>query len=140
MSAGPLARLRRASAGRRRLLVAATVLLVRASAAVALLPFRFSIRFGCVPLRDRRQVAVEDIAWAIETAAQLLPWRVVCIEKGLAGQRMLRAAGANAILHYGARHTVENARLEAHVWVTVDDHAVIGGEEARGFAAVATYP
>lgn len=140
MSAGPLARLRRLSAERRRLLVAATVLLVRASAAVALLPFRFSIRFGCVPLRKFRQVAPDDVAWAIESAARMLPWRVVCIEKGLAGQRMLRAAGINAILHYGARQIPESSKLEAHVWVTVDEHAVIGGEEARGFAAVATYP
>jgi hypothetical protein len=140
MSAGPFARLRRLSGERRRLLVEAAALLVSASAVVAVLPFRFSIRFGCVPVRREARGALEDIVWAVETAARRLPWKVVCIEKGLVAQRMLRGAGIDAVLHYGARQTPSDGRLEAHVWVTVDGCAVIGGEEAAGFAAVATYP
>jgi hypothetical protein len=64
----------------------------------------------------------------------------MCIEKGLAVQRILRSSGVNAVLHYGARHHSETSRLEAHVWVTVDGRPVIGGEDAPEFASVATYP
>jgi len=64
----------------------------------------------------------------------------MCIEKGLALQRLLRTSGTDARLHYGARHDPVSGRLEAHVWVTVDGRAVIGGEEAVGFAEVASYP
>jgi Transglutaminase-like superfamily len=104
------------------------------------LPFRVAIRFGCVPVGPEQRQAPEDIVSAIETAARVVPWRAVCIHKGLAAQRMLRAAGANAILHYGARHREDDGKLEAHVWVTIGEHAVIGGEEAPAFALVATYP
>jgi hypothetical protein len=55
-------------------------------------------------------------------------------------QRMLRSAGVDAILHYGARRNHESSVLEAHVWVTVNGRPVVGGEEAKGFAAIATYP
>jgi hypothetical protein len=64
----------------------------------------------------------------------------MCIEKGLAAQRLIRGSGADAILQYGARHHPDSGRLEAHVWVTVDGRAVIGGREAECFAAIATYP
>jgi hypothetical protein len=64
----------------------------------------------------------------------------MCIEKGLVVQRMLRFGGTDAILHYGARHCDRTRELEAHVWVTVDRRAVIGGAESADFAAIASYP
>jgi hypothetical protein len=121
-------------------LLRTAALLGVASAAVALMPFRYAIRFGSVPLGRRQAISAEEIVWAVEAAARRLPWRTVCIEKGLVVQRMLRLAGINAILHYGARRHAVTGKLEAHVWVTVDGRAVIGGEEAPDFAPVATYP
>jgi hypothetical protein len=53
---------------------------------------------------------------------------------------MLRSAGIEAVLHYGARHATVSRELEAHVWVTVAGEPVIGGEEASDFAAIAKYP
>jgi Transglutaminase-like superfamily len=137
---GPFVRLRRLSGERKRLLLRATALLGLASIAVALLPFRRAIRFGSVPVGARQSSSVEEIAWAVEAAARRLPWRTVCIEKGLVVQRILRGAGLNAILHYGARHHPDNRKLEAHVWVTIDGRIVIGGAEAPDFALVASYP
>ena len=64
----------------------------------------------------------------------------MCIEQGLAAQRMLRRRGIDARLHYGARNGHSASRLEAHVWVTVDGVPVIGGAEAARYAAIATYP
>jgi hypothetical protein len=121
-------------------LLRAAALLGVASAAVALTPFRYAMRFGSVPLGRRQAIPAEEIVWAVEAAARRLPWRTVCIEKGLVVQRMLRLAGVRAILHYGARHHPESSKLEAHVWVTIDGRAVIGGEVAPDFAPVATYP
>lgn len=121
-------------------MVRASALLGLASAAVALLPFRIAIRFGCVPLGPPRPIDVEEVVRAVEATGRRLPWRTVCIEKGLAAQRMLRSAGVEALLHYGARHHPKTGRLEAHVWVTVDDRAVLGGGEASDFAPIAVYP
>jgi hypothetical protein len=121
-------------------LLRAAALLGVASAAVALMPFRYAIRFGSVPLGRRQAISAEEIVWAVEAGARRLPWRTMCIEKGLVVQRMLRLAGINAILHYGARRHAGTGKLEAHVWATVDGRAVIGGEEAPNFATVAIYP
>lgn len=140
MSAGLLAKFRRLTDERKRLFLTATFMLSAASAAVALLPFRKAIRFGSIPLGHRRGLVPEECVWAIKAAARRLPWRTMCIEKGLAAQRMLRAAGIDAVVHYGARHHPDTQQLEAHVWVTVEGRDVIGGEEAPDFALMATYP
>jgi hypothetical protein len=69
-----------------------------------------------------------------------MPWRTVCIEKGIAVQRLLRKSGIDAMLHYGARQDAQSGNLEAHVWVTVGESPVIGGEEAKKFSQIAVYP
>lgn len=138
--ATPLTRLYRLSRERRRALPLAIVTLTAASAAVALLPFRTAIGFGSVALKRRRAMTVEDCVWAVEAAARRLPWRTMCIEQGLAAQRLLRNAGVDAVLHYGARHGADSGKLEAHVWVSVADETIIGGDEAPEFAEIATYP
>ena len=135
-----LTRFQRLGRDRQRLLVRATLALWAASAAVALLPFRWAIRFGSVKLRsaERPKMRVEDCVWAVKAAARRTPWRAMCIEQGLAVQRILRSNGVEAQLHYGARHA--DSELKAHVWVTVAGRTIIGGEEAEGFAEVASFP
>lgn len=138
---GPFLRFQRLGAERRALLVRASLVLTAASAGVALLPFRRAIRFGCVDSGGRRTASgIERYVWAVEAAARRLPWRTMCIEKGLAVQRLLRSNGYDARLHYGARHGGSSGKLEAHVWVSVGGDVVIGGEEAPGFAVVQSYP
>ena len=132
-------RFHRLSAERRALLVRAAIALTAASAAVACLPFRMAIRFGCVD-GHAKKLNVDDCVWAIEVAARRLPWRTMCIENGLAVQRLLRRDGVDARLHYGARHCPQSGNLEAHVWVTVGDRIVMGSDEAQGFAEIGVYP
>ncbi len=96
------------------------------------------MRFGAVPLGKSR-LDLKDCIWAIEAAAPRLPWRTVCIEQGLAAQRLLRRGGIDAVLHYGIRNQPTAANLEAHVWVTVGGETVIGGEAVPGYAEVATF-
>ena len=126
---------------RRRLLIRAVLLLAGASAALTLMPFRRAIAFGSVPLRRRGAGAnVEDCVWAVEAAARRVPWRAMCIEQGLAVQRMLRESGIGAVLHYGANREAPSGDLKAHVWVSVDGKPVIGGREAADYREVATFP
>ena len=132
-------RLRRLGPARWWLLARAVFALATARAAVALLPFRTAIRFGCVALKSQPWSA-ENCVWAIEAAARRLPWRTKCIEQGLAAQRLLRSAGFDAQLHYGARHTPDNKALQAHVWIAVDGQVMIGANEADRFGVLATYP
>jgi len=138
LDAESLLRFRRLGASRWRLLVRAATLLTASSAALSVLPFRVAIRLGCVPLRPG-SIRVEECVWAVEAAARRLPWRIVCIGKALVVQRMLRSGGVDARLHFGAK-TMAAGDPEAHVWVSVAGHAVIGGEEAKGFAELANYP
>ena len=130
----------RLPAGRRALLMEAIASLALASAALAVLPFKRAIRIGSIPLGRSSATTANEVVSAIEAASRRLPWRNVCIHKGLAAQRMLRRRGFDAILHYGVGNDEKADRLAAHVWVNVEGSPVIGGEEARGFARVGAFP
>jgi hypothetical protein len=113
---------------------------VLTAARLTLLTRRFdrAIRFGSVPLGEASSShSVGAIIRSIEAMARRAPFRALCIEQGLAAQRMLRRAGADAVLHYGARH--DDGALKAHVWVTIDGEVVIGGAQAPRFREVAAY-
>lgn len=138
---GRLNRLWRLGRVRRRLLWDAALTVTLASAVVALLPFSRAIRFGCVKSRGQRaEISPADLVWAVEAAAKRVPCRTVCIEKGLAFQRLLRRRGMQADLHYGARHNPETGKLEAHVWVSIDGEILMGADQAGNFAELASYP
>jgi hypothetical protein len=136
-----LSRFQQLDRGRRRLLVEAAVSLAAVSAALRLLPFRRAIRLGAGTVDNNRveRCQPDDVVWAIEAAARRLPWRTVCIDKGIAAQRMLRRRGLDATLHYGVGTHAEEGDLKAHVWVTLDGAAVIGGSEAADFAEVSAF-
>jgi len=122
-----------------RLLARAGATLARARLSLVSKNFDQAIRFGSVPLgKSLRCEGADDIVWAIEAVARRVPFRAYCIEQGLAAQRLLRRSGIDAVLHYGARH--DDGELKAHVWVTVDGVAAIGGEQAPRFREVASYP
>lgn len=142
MLARPIQRFRRLTAPRRKLLARSAMLLAAASTMVAAMPFRRAIRFGSAPLIDGagNRASVADCLWAIEAAARYIPLRTMCIEKGLAAQRLLRRHGYDARLHYGARTDALSAQVAAHVWVSIAGEIVLGGHEAPAFAEIATYP
>ena len=133
-------RFRQLPARRRALLLEAAASLALASAGLRLLPFKRAIRLGSVPLRRAVTGNAEEVAWAVEAAARRVPWRAVCIHKGIAAQRMLRSRGLDATLHYGIGNGRDRDGLAAHVWVNLGGVPVIGGEEARAFAAVGAFP
>lgn len=142
--AATLPRRRRKLGGtNRKLLAEALPALMLASLAVAVIPFRRVAGLASRPLR--REPAPADPAflrkmrWAVDAWGNRVPWRAVCFQRGLALHWMLRRRGIDSVLHYGVAQSGETG-LRAHVWVSVAGRDVIGGEEAAGFARVASFP
>ena len=139
--AGSIVRARDLSARQWAALAHAACLVSAASVAVAITPFRRAVYFGSVPIgRTSKPNSLATILWAVGAASRRLPLRTKCIEQGIAVQRLLRQSGVDARLHYGARHEPVEQQLQAHVWVTVNGQAVIGGECAGDYAEIASYP
>jgi hypothetical protein len=142
MSAFRLPRLDRLSGNDWLLLAEALPTLAWASLAIFLLPFR---RVAATASEPRNAARTPDpqtarkIAWAVNAWARRVPWRAVCFQRGLAVHRMLRRRGYESVLHYGVARE-EAKGLRAHVWVTLGDRAVVGGEEAPAFVCLATFP
>ena len=114
-----------------------------ASAAIAFLPFRkvagMASRAPALPVASLEAGLPRRIRWAVDAWGRRVPWRAVCFQRGLAAHRMLRRRGYDSILHYGVAQREEKG-LSAHVWVSLDGRAVIGGEEAPEFTCLATFP
>jgi hypothetical protein len=139
-----LRRLRRISWRDRALLLEAAGALTIASFAIRMLPFRKIVGAAAAgpPKEGRTKEASAEIArvrWAVEACGRRLPWRIVCFQKGLALHKLLGRRGIATALHYGVAQDAERG-LTAHVWVTHQGEAVIGGEEAVGYTCLATYP
>ena len=129
-----------------RLLLAETAAtLAAASFAIRAVPFR-----KVVGALTRRPVEVEadhlaslqEIAraqWAVEACARLLPWRIVCFQKGLAVQWLLRRRRIATLLHYGVAQD-EQRGLSAHVWITYRGEVIMGADEAPRHTCLATFP
>jgi len=142
--ASDLSRLRHLTWRDRLLLAEAAVSLATASIAIRAVPFRrlmTSLRAAREPAASEAQIS-EEIArahWAIQACARRLPWRIVCFQKGLALYRLLRRRSIATILHYGVTQD-RGIELKAHVWLTRNGRPVIGGEEAKNFTCLASFP
>jgi hypothetical protein len=132
-------------AWRDRLLLAETVAVVAAaSLAVRLLPFRRVVTAATRGQGAGRGGAASsaEIArarWAVEACARRLPWKIVCFQKGVAMQTLLRRRGIPTELHYGVAQDLERG-LSAHVWVSHAGETIIGGDRADEYTCLATFP
>ncbi len=137
-------RLREIAWGDRLFLAEAAAILAVASVAIQLLPFRRVVsavtRQGsgtADETRSSREIA--RARWAVEACARRLPWKIVCFQKGLAMQMLLRRRGIATALHYGVAQDQERG-LSAHVWVTYEGEPIIGGDRAGEYTCLATFP
>jgi len=74
------------------------------------------------------------VAWAVATAAMLLPVRNSCLHDALAAQWLLAACGRRSTIRFGVvRNSVHAFR--AHAWVESEGRVIVGGADA-GAAAV----
>ncbi len=126
-------------------LVEAVLLLLASRAALSIIPFRWLEPFFSIPVTgsevrgEERSRARDGISRTIALAGRRLPVSTACFARALAATVMLRRAGIGSTLVYGVSRDARNA-LCGHVWVEADGVAVVGGDEAEGYAALARYP
>ena len=118
----------------------AGVALAAASVLTRLLPFHRYIGLGARSLQARAGAEPRDTARIMDAIARRVPFRAVCLQKGLALQWMLRRRGVNAVLHYGIQLKKTGEELEAHVWVSADGKVLLGAPLHERYTEVARYP
>lgn len=139
-----LRKVRRRSIGELLLLVAA--LAVRAALLVLLRVVRFGAlrRVGTRFARAWPRGAAGDadaavfehrVAWAVVTAAALLPAENTCLADALAAHVLLHAGGCRSTIRFGVATTPSHA-LRAHAWVEAGSGIVVGAAGATGFATL----
>lgn len=70
------------------------------------------------------QTKIDRIVWAVETAANLLPFELLCLPRALAAKYMLRKVPA-VTLEIGIEVNPAKA-FEAHAWIERNGNVVIG--------------
>jgi transglutaminase superfamily protein len=136
-----LRKIRRRSIGELSLLVAAVV--VRAVLLVLLRVMRFATlrRVGTGFARAWRRGAAggaafeHRVAWAVATAAALLPAENTCLADALTAHWMLEAGGCPSTIRFGVAAASPHA-LRAHAWVEANSGIVVGAAGATAFAAL----
>jgi len=121
------------------------ITLAAASLAIRILPFRVIVRIAGRPLSrgklpsDKQLPICMRVRQAVIAWTKRLPWHPMCFPQGLATHWLLRRRGVPSVLYYGAK-PLDNGGLTAHVWVCVDEIAVVGGEAAKGMGVLAKFP
>ena len=130
---------------RLRLLPEAGLAVTLASLAIAFLPFRrlasrlSRARQASPTVSARAAATVAEAVRAVEAVSRRLPWRTVCFQKGLALHWMLRRRGLASILHLGVAQEATKG-LSAHVWVSLENEILMGGETTADYACLTRYP
>lgn len=129
----------------RRLLIEASLLLLAARAALAMLPFRTVVRVinhavPAPPLAAAEAASlIRRVRWAVRSGARNGPGRAVCFPQGIAAHLMLSRRGALCTLYYGVAKT-QTGEIEAHVWVRAGALPVIGCGAAPRYAVMTNFP
>lgn len=124
-------------------LIEAGAMLAAASAAIRWLPFRRVMAAagwrGVTSPPDDAAGSALRVRWAVERLAEVVPWRAVCFQRGLAAQWMLRRRGIPSFLHYGVDGRAPDG-ISAHVWIMLDGLPLLGGAESARHACVMIRP
>ena len=125
--------------GERRLLREAGILLLLANACIKVVAFRHIDRFLRAGWNDHfesdivHDEEIELVRRSVSRAANILPWRSLCLIRSIAEFIMLRRRGIPAVIVAGARFSGPSS-LDAHAWVNtvLNDN----GSEGAGFTTV----
>ena len=111
-----------------------------ASLAVRLIPFKRLVAFlsDWPSSQTATPALLPRLRWAVDAAARRVPWRAVCFQQGVTFHLMLRRRGIGSTIHYGICRDGDEG-IKAHVWLSVADEIVIGGEAARDYTCVASF-
>lgn len=75
-------------------------------------------------MRELSQEQIDRTVWAVDTAANLLPFELLCLPRALAAKYLLRAVPA-LTLEIGVEINPAKA-FEAHAWIEKNGRIVIG--------------
>jgi hypothetical protein len=121
-------------------IVEAGAALVAASLATRWLSFDRFMRLASRPVTGQARTPSREVARIVDAIADRLPFRAVCLQRGLALHWMLRRRGVDALLHYGIQLQGEGEELAAHVWVSVAGEIILGAPQHELFTEVARFP
>lgn len=122
----PLRRFLELSAGRRWLLTGTAFLTIGISFFIRVLSFdAVSKPIKYIPRRNRSAMAVEDIGWATDIAARLVPG-TNCLTSSLVAHALCRRHGYPSQLYVGVDRTA--SEFGAHSWVESQGTVVVGDD------------
>ena len=124
---------------RRALLLEAVFWLAAARLAIFFLPFPKIAHYLGEPRPPldtaskpyRNPALAQEISWAIDRAARLFPFRLVCLPRALAGWKMLHRRQIQGLLHFGASRNTAGGPLRTHAWLDACGVEVSGYPEAH---------
>ena len=143
---GLISKFKRLTPARRRLWLSAAGALLLVRVGLRLLPYsRVNELIERRAARERLRaagsqapiVSVDDIVWAIHSAAARLP-RTTCLPRALAGRYLLLRAGLPAEVRFGV--TKDGGVFAAHAWLESRDRILIGGETAMEYSPMPAWP
>jgi len=133
-----LRKARRRSLGELLLLIAAVA--IRAALVGLLRVVRFgalrrigTMLAGAWPRGAGNAAFERRVAWAVATAAALLPAKNTCLADALTAHWLLEAGGCRSTIRFGVATTPPHA-LRAHAWVEANSGTVVGAAAAGAFA------
>jgi hypothetical protein len=125
------------------LLCEATIFLFLSNASVKVIGFRHIDRFLRTRWNDAIQGGIDRdqeirvVRRSISRAANILPWKSLCLSRSIAEFTMLRRRGIPAAMFAGARLSGQSS-LEAHAWVDTGLGVNGTGSENSNFTTVIT--
>ena len=125
--------------GERRLLREAGILLLLSNVCIKVVAFRHIDQFLRARWNDRfesnldHEEEIKLVQRSVSRAANILPWRSLCLSRSIAEFIMLRRRGIPAVIVAGARFSGPSS-LDAHAWVNagMNDNS----SEGSGFTTV----
>lgn len=132
---------------RRRMVLEAALWLAVARLCLAVIPFtRIAPRLGVLHrgmdangARGGDPAEARQVARAVERAARLLPFSLVCLPRALAAWKMLEQRNLNGRIHFGAVRSSAGDALRTHAWVDACGVEVTGYPEAYHCAEIGFY-
>jgi hypothetical protein len=118
---GPLAKFWSLTSRERNFLCEASILLLLSNMCIKAIAFRHVDRFLRTHWNDCRasdndEQEIRLVQRSIFRAANVLPWRSLCLSRSIAEFIMLRRRGIPAVMFTGVRVS-DDSLLEAHAWV-----------------------
>jgi hypothetical protein len=120
----------------------AGILLVLSALCVKTIAFRYIYAFLCARWNGHTQDPFDVVAkiklvnLSLSRAANLLPWKRLCLSRSIAAFIMLRRRGIPAVIVTGVKFSSADSSLIAHAWIQTGFGVTDENSENAAFTAV----